>query len=449
MINQNCIIHRMNRYKNRGKRGMGCRFASVMLAAILTLSGSMIALAGPSEQQTDIPARGPAQVGASTQTSGVVQAPEGELQGVWLSYLDWNKWPKDYKGFKQAVDSTMNTCAANGLNAVFVQVRPDGDAMYPSKYFPWSKFASGKQGKNPGYDPFAYVVQSAHSRGLQVHAWINPFRITGYLNRYSDLSSDNPAIVWANDSDSSNDRWTLIHQGEYYYNPAIWQVRQRIIDGVKEVVQNYDVDGIHFDDYFYPGVNDANEALWFDKPEYTASGSRLSISNWRRDNINQLMRGVYSTIKEIKPNVVFGVSPEGYLSNLRLENRLFVDIDTWMTKPGYIDYIMPQIYWGFEAKTANGQSAPYAYSNCLNDWIDLKKKGNVTLYAGLALYKTGTTVSDGNEVPEWSRYDDIMRRQVLEGRKSGQVMGYCLYDYSSLAREAAAGEVQNVTALFK
>lgn len=400
----------------------------ILMAGVMAASNCIPAFAGP---------------------AGVQSQSEEELQGVWISYLDWNKWPKDYNGFKAAVDSTMAACAAKGLNAVFVQVRPDGDAMYPSKYFPWSKFASGKQGKNPGYDPFAYVVQAAHNNGLQVHAWINPFRITGYLNRYSDLSSDNPAIAWANDGNTANDRWTLVHQGEYYYNPAIWQVRQLIIGGVKEVVENYDIQGIHFDDYFYPGVNDTDEALWFDKPEYDASGTNLTISNWRRDNVNQLVRGIYSAIKSVKPEVVFGVSPEGYLGNIKSNTRLFVDIDTWMSNPGYIDYIMPQIYWGFEAKTSNGQLAPYAYSNCLKDWITLKNKGNVKLYVGLALYKTGTTVSDGNEVPEWSRYNDIMKRQVLEGRSTGQVMGYCLYDYSSLTREAAAAEVANVTGLFK
>lgn len=421
----------MREKKNRiNWTGIKRRVLPVMMAAVMAVINCTAALAGPAG---DI--------------AGTAQ--DEELQGVWISYLDINKWPKDYEGFKQAVDSTMDRSAANGLNAVFVQVRPDGDAMYPSNYFPWSKFASGEQGKNPGYDPFAYIIQSAHSRGLQVHAWINPFRITGYLNRYSDLSSDNPAIAWANDGDASNDRWVLLHNGEYYYNPAIWQVRQRIIDGVKEIVENYDIEGIHFDDYFYPGVNDNSETQWFDKPEYVASGSTLSIADWRRDNVNQLIRGVYSTIKAVKPNVVFGVSPEGSLANLHLDNRLFVDIDTWMTQPGYIDYIMPQIYWGFEAKTSSGQPAPHAFSNCLRDWIELKKNGNVKLYVGMALYKTGTTTADGNEVPEWSRYNDIMMRQVLEGRASGQVSGYCLYDFSSLTREAAAAEVQNVTALFK
>lgn len=371
----------------------------------------------------------------------------GEMRGVWVSYLDWNGWAKDEAGYKKAMDQTLDLCVQKGLNAVFLQVRPDGDAMYPSQYFPWSKFASGKQGKNPGYDPLAYAVQAAHQRGLQLHAWINPYRITGYLNRYSALCASNPAIAWAKDGDSSNDRWVLCQNGEYYYNPAIPQVRQLIIDGVKEIVTNYGVDGIHFDDYFYPNLDDSKAETWFDYPEYQASGTSLSVAAWRRNNVNELVRGVYSAVKSIRPQALFGISPEGYLQNLRKDTRQFTDVDAWMTQSGYVDYLMPQIYWGFEAKQ-NGQAAGYAFANCLNEWVTLKKKGNVKLYVGLALYKTGTDAVDGNEVPEWQRYHDIMKREVQAGRATGQVSGYCFYDLSSLTRAAAAEEVANVTALF-
>lgn len=371
----------------------------------------------------------------------------GEMRGVWVSYLDWNGWAKDEAGYKKAMDQTLDLCVQKGLNAVFLQVRPDGDTMYPSQYFPWSKFASGKQGKNPGYDPLAYAVQAAHQRGLQLHAWINPYRITGYLNRYSDLCASNPAIAWAKDGDSSNDRWVLCQNGEYYYNPAIPQVRQLIIDGVKEIVTNYEVDGIHFDDYFYPNLDDSKAETWFDYPEYQASGTSLSVAAWRRNNVNELVRGVYGAVKSIRPQALFGISPEGYLQNLRKDTRQFTDVDAWMTQSGYVDYLMPQIYWGFEAKQ-NGQAAGYAFANCLNEWVTLKKKGNVKLYVGLALYKTGTDAVDGNEVPEWQRYHDIMKREVQAGRATGQVSGYCFYDVSSLTRAAAAEEMANVTALF-
>ncbi len=444
----------MQNHKKTKKRAFPAALALFLgLGLSVSAMASSRALAGPAE---DISLSAQAQSDGDAVSGGdevfvkaasTVPAAQGELRGVWISYLDWNRWPKDPASFRKAVDASMDLCVSKGINAVFVQIRPDGDAMYPSAYFPWSKFASGKQGVDPGYDPFAYVLSSAHARGLQVHAWINPFRITGYLNRYSDLCASNPAIAWVGDQDASNDRWVLTHEGELYYNPAVPEVRQRIIDGVREVVERYEVDGVHFDDYFYPNIDDANEALWFDKPEYLSSGSRESIAAWRKNNINQLVRGVYQTVKQYRPQAVFGVSPEGYLKHLRLDNRLFVDIDTWMSQPGYVDYVMPQIYWGFEAKV-NGQPAAYAFDTCLNDWITLKKKGDVTLYVGLPLYKTGTDAADGNETPEWLRYQDIMRRQVLTGRSTGQVSGYCLYDFSSLTREAARAEVENLTALF-
>ena len=125
--------------------------------------------------------------------------------------------------------------------------------------------------------------------------------------------------------DPANDRWVLLHQGEYYYNPAVPQVRQMVIDGVREIVEGYDVDGIHFDDYFYPGVNDGDAALWFDKPEYLVSGSSMSIADWRRDNVNQLVKGIYSTIKSIKPGVVFGISRRGTLRiSVRIQDYLSI-----------------------------------------------------------------------------------------------------------------------------
>lgn len=406
----------------------GKRFITAVLAFALVLGSSFTSLAvGPGENP----------------------AAAGELRGVWISYLDWNRLPKEETAFQEAVDSMMDNCVSKGLNTVFVHVRPDGDAMYPSSYFPWSKFASGKQGQDPGYDPLAYFISSAHRRGLKFHAWINPYRITGYLNRYSDLSSDNPAIAWQNDGDTSNDRCVLLHEGEFYYNPSIPAVRERIVKGVEEVVNGYDVDGIHFDDYFYPSVNDSNPEKWFDKPEYDCYSGNLSIAEWRRNNVNLLIKDVYGSIKSRKPDVSFGISPEGYLTHLRLNTRLYADVDTWVAEEGYLDYVMPQIYWGFEAKTADGQAAPYAYETCLNDWLRLTEKSHVTLYVGLALYKTGTNAKDNNETPEWLRRKDIMKRQVLAGRDSGRVKGYCFYDYSSLDRETAKEEVEAVTELFR
>lgn len=410
------------------------RIFAGLLAGAMIVGSAFSALAAPES-------------GESNAVAGEVKSKGEDLQelrGVWISYLDWDKLPADQAGFQKGVDQILERCVELKMNAVFVHVRSDCDAMYPSAYFPWSRFVTGTQGKDPGYDPLAYFVETAHKRGLQFHAWINPYRVTGNMNRWNQVSDQSFVKQWLSDEDSSNDRFVLRQNGEYYLNPASEDVRQRIIDGVREIVEKYDVDGIHFDDYFYPEVNDSDENKWFDKPEYDASGSSLSINQWRRENVNKLVRGVYQTVKEVKPHVQFGISPEGHVTNLRSENRLFVDIDTWMSKDGYVDYIMPQIYWGFEHKLSDGSPAPFAFSNNLDTWIKLKKKGNVRLYLGLAMYKTGSGSKDNNAVPEWLRRNDIIKRHVEAGRASGQVAGYCFYAYSSFQEAACQAEAANL-----
>ena len=372
-----------------------------------------------------------------------------EMDAMWISYLDFLNLPKEESAFKTAVNTMYDKCVSYGMNAVIVQVRADSDAMYPSQYFPWSKFASGTQGKDPGYDPLAYLISAAHQRGLSFHAWINPYRVTGYKMTQSELSHDNPAYIWLHDDDSSNDRWVLTQNGYLYYNPAIPEVRELITNGVEEIVKNYDVDGIHMDDYFYPSVNDAQSSTWFDKPEYTASGSAMTIANWRRNNVNLLVKNLYQTIKWTKSDVLFGISPTGNLSNLRSNSQYFVDIDTWMSQDGYLDYIMPQLYWGFERRDSSGKIASYAYENNLASWITLKKKGNVDLYVGLNMANAGTKVADGNSTSEWLRYNDIIKRQVLTGRISGEVSGYAFFRYGSFSTTAATKEVANLTSVLK
>ena len=411
------------------------RIFTGLLAGVMMFGSAFSVQAAPGDSDSGV--RASAEAGQGGEDSQ-------ELRGVWISYLDWEKLPADQAGFQKGVDQILERCVELKMNAVFVHVRSDCDAMYPSAYFPWSRFVTGTQGKDPGYDPLAYFVETAHKRGLQFHAWINPYRVTGNMNRWNQVSDQSFVKQWLSDDDSSNDRFVLRQNGEYYLNPAVEEVQQRIIGGVREVVENYDVDGIHFDDYFYPEVNDSDEGKWFDKPEYDASGSSLPINQWRRENVNKLVRGVYQTVKEVKPHVQFGISPEGHVTNLRSESRLFVDIDTWMSKDGYVDYIMPQIYWGFEHKLSDGSPAPFAFSNNLDTWIQLKKKGNVRLYLGLAMYKTGSGTKDNNAVPEWLRRNDIIKRQVEAGRTSGQVAGYCFYAYSSFQEAACQAEAANL-----
>lgn len=372
-----------------------------------------------------------------------------ELNGVWISYLILNELPKDEAGFKAAVNQMFDNCKSWGMNAVFVHARSHGDAMYPSDHYPWSKFVTGKQGQAINYDPFAYMVQAAHERGLQIHAWFNPYRITGYLMPWEEVSDQSPAKRWLNDNDTSNDRWVLKHDDAYYYNPSVKQVKDMVIQGVLEVVNHYEVDGIHFDDYFYPVVDDNQETRWFDKPEYLASGAKNPLWQWRRDQVSELVYGINQAIKGVKPNVLFGVSPQGYAAHLRSQSELFVDIDRWMSQDGYVDYIMPQLYWGFETKNSLGELTPYAFENNLNTWTQLKRSGHVTLYLGLGMYRAGNDVKDYNEVSEWLRYQDIIKRQVEMGRSRKEVSGFCFYSYDSFLQPEAQSEVSNLLPLLR
>ncbi len=384
----------------------------------------------------------------STQQS-IITSTKKEKKEMWISYLEFNEMPKEKNAFLASVNTMFDNCVKWGMNSVIVQVRPDGDAMYPSAYFPWSKFSSGQQGKDPGYDPMALMIEAAHSRGLEFHAWINPYRVTGYLMSWTELSSDNPAKMWISDGDKSNDRWVLFLDKMCYYNPSIPQVRERIVNGVKEIVSNYDVDGIHFDDYFYPTLDNKDPNRWFDKPEYDSMAPGTDIARWRRDNVNQLVRDVYSAIKSIKPQVVFGISPAGNVDYLRSENTSFVDIDTWMSQPGYIDYIMPQLYWGFERKDSTGVVASYAYENNLKTWVALKKKGNVELRIGYNVANAGSNVADGNSTSEWLRYDDILKRQVQMARDTGEVTGFAFFRYDIFSLPTSKGELDNLIPLIK
>ncbi|MBO4504865.1 MAG: family 10 glycosylhydrolase, partial [Lachnospiraceae bacterium] len=195
---------------------------------------------------------------------------EREFRAVWIAYYDFGvSHYSNAADFTTYVNEMFDNAVALGMNAVVVHVRPFSDAMYKSSYFPWSSYASGKQGVDPGYDPLAIMVEEAHARDLEIHAWLNPYRITAKYTLTEEeknatplmqktllakrlLSKKNPARKWLSNKKTSDDRRVIAYQAQLYYNPAIAEVRKLIVNGVKEIVENYDVDGIHFDDYFYP-----------------------------------------------------------------------------------------------------------------------------------------------------------------------------------------------------
>ena len=356
-------------------------------------------------------------------------AEQKELRGVWFSYIDWSEMPSDVEAFKKRADQVMADIKNRGMNAIFCHVHSHSDSYGQKlKSFPLSKFMVTKD-SNPNFDPLEYMIESAHKQGLSFHAWVNPYRVTNSMMK--NIPDNSIVKQWMGD-------------------PSSAEVRSYLVNSISEICKNYEVDGVQFDDYFYPSLNDGDPAKSFDKAEYDASGSSLGITQWRRENVSMLVKDVYKAVHEARPQAVFGISPVALLSNLRSDKSYFVDIDKWMASNEYIDYIMPQLYHGFEAKTRTGILAPHSYINCLNSWVELKRKSNsnVKLYIGLGLYRTGKDIKDGNAVSEWLRYNDILLRQVKAARETGEVSGFGIFAYQNFREAPAILELNNLQTAF-
>ena len=343
--------------------------------------------------------------------------PGREYRAMWVSYLEWQQFDfSSAEAFRAGAEEMMANCADLGLNTVIAQVRPFADALYPSQYFPWSHLCTGTQGQDPGFDPLSILIETAHAQGLELEAWLNPYRVQLNASLPGQLAENNPAVTSPE----------LVKQaGEgLYFDPSSATVRQLIVDGVTEIVTNYDVDGIHFDDYFYP----TTEAS-FDEAEYAASGTSLSLEDWRRDNVNQLVKAVYDAIKAVKPEVRFGISPQGNMDNNY--NGQYSDVALWLSTPGYVDYILPQLYWGYGYTTSGGQTR-FAFENITKEWAALERAEGVALYFGLGAYRIGD--GDGgnydNAVTQWQSGHNLAD-MIATGREVC-ADGYVLYRYDFL-----------------
>ena len=368
-----------------------------------------------------------------------------EFRAVWIAYLAFKTSGYTKQEFTEHIETMFDDVVAMNMNAVVVHVRPFGDAMYDSEYFPWSKYVSGKQGKDPGFDPLEIMIEEAHERGLEFHAWLNPYRITSSSTNVLDLSADNPARIYLTDQYKGNDRNVLTYDGKLYYNPASTQVQNLIVNGIKEIVENYDVDGIHFDDYFYPSLG-KNFTSNFDAKEYNEYARRqrlnqkeaLSIAEWRRENVNKLVRRIYSTIKEIDSDVVFGISPGGFIDALKANDKYYVDFETWLGTDGYIDYLCPQLYW------SNDHSI-YPFNDVLNRFIDAAINPNVKLYVGVGAYKAGIKT----EGTEWYQNTNVLRNMIKYARATENVDGFIIYSYNYLISKKDNQAIKNMLKEFK
>lgn len=331
-----------------------------------------------------------------------------ELIGAWVSYIEIAEMfsgCKTAEQGKKAVDTMLKVMTDNKINTVFFHVRANSDAYYNSKIFKTASAVSKLLAA--GFDPLDYLIEAAHKKGIEVHAWINPYRV-GKQAAY--LVGDVPTL-----SDAA---------GRYYYVPTAAETQKLVLDGVREIVNNYAVDGIHYDDYFYPrDTLEENTVYSFEAADYEAykqGGGTLTVGNWRRAAVDALVAATH-TVTAAK-GLVFGVSPAVNADDTY--KALYADCRKWLAESGYVDYLCPQVYTGFE----HGGSP---FDKMVDKWMAYPRDKSVKLYVGLALYKIGlkSDTYAGKGKTEWCENDDIMKRSVQYLREKG-IKGICFYSYS-------------------
>lgn len=342
------------------------------------------------------------------------------MRGMWISYLEFQSVDFSSKSaFVNQISHMFADCANMGLNTVIVQVRPFGDALYNSSIYPVSHLINGTQGTALNFDPLEEMVNIAHSKGLRIEAWVNPYRVKLHSKLPAVLSSSNPA----------NDTSLVFNVGGgVYYNPCLEQVQNMVVDGIAEIVSNYDVDGIHLDDYFY----NENADMSYDADYYAASGSSLSQADWRRENVNTLVRKIYAKVKSIDSSVTFGISPQG--NNDNNYNVQYSDVCLWMANEGYVDYVMPQLYWGFGYLTSSGRDT-YQFVNLSDQWASYPRHSSVKLHIGLGAYRIGAGDGGANDQSEWSSGYNLMKQINALNANSG-ISGFALYRYDNLFKNS-------------
>ncbi len=339
-----------------------------------------------------------------------------EKRVVFISYIELSEYlkNKNEQEAKKNIDEMINNINKFKFNVVVLQVRSFSDSIYESKYYPWSKVICDKEGDKYSFDVLDYFIKKTHQNNIELHAWINPYRVRT-TNSIDDISKINPAYKMINSNDIN------ISDNGIYYNPASIKVQKLIKDGIEEILSNYEVDGIFFDDYFYPNL----EIDYENYKEYINNNKYISIENYHLLMVNNLVKDVHSLTK--KYNKLFGISPEGNIENNYSKNQ--ADVYNWGKSDIYVDYLMPQIYYGFLNETS-------PFYEVLLRWENIVKNSNVKIIPALAFYKIDKEdIYAKKGRLEWIENDDIIMRQVLLSRNIGHYDGFAIYRYDSLFRE--------------
>lgn len=377
----------------------------------------------------------------STERSAFAQdeAPKQEFRAAWVASVTNLDWPlpgvTSPATQQQHLIEILDELQQIGINAVIFQVRPEADALYESELEPWSYWLTGVQGEapDPFYDPLAMAIEESHKRGMELHAWFNPYRAEQVIDRYprdeSHVSIEHPD-------------WTFSFEGTRMLDPGLPQVREYVTEVVMDVVRRYDVDGIHFDDYFYPYPVDGR--VMSNEDDETFAEHNRGITNrgaWRRDNVNLLMEMVNDSINAVKPDVTFGVSPFGIWRNgvpsgivgLDAYNTIYADAVAWLDAQS-VDYITPQLYWKF----GGGQD----YERLANWWAT--QRNDRHFYPGLGAYKTdiGSFWNPNDFTP------NEIPRQVRFNRAADEIQGSVLFRSSNLTRYPSKGLADSLKSIY-
>lgn len=344
------------------------------------------------------------------------------MKGVWLyQYSSESLFRKDGKQrdeeeYRKLVTQICANLQRDGFNTLFLQVRGHGDSFYPSELYPPTRYAVEDYDTEFAYDPLEIFCDIAHEYEISLHAWLNPYRLL-LAGQLAEVPDRYLIKQWFNDK---NGDYIICLDGRYYANPAYPEVQQLVIDGAVEICKNYKVDGIHIDDYFYPsGVTDG-----FDRIAYSELGNGRSLKQFRYDSVNNLVKGMFDAIHAVNRDLLFGISPAGNMSNNR--GYLSADIDTWCTKPGYIDYIAPQVYWSFDYIKDFAK-----FDICSTDWGNLVTCEDVTLVLGIGLYRTVSPEYSQTD-PGWFLYKDNIKRILEFTYDFEKADGFIMFDYESL-----------------
>lgn len=375
------------------------------------------------------------------------------VRGVWITTAYGLDWPSQniatdlddearIRLQKQDLINKLDNLVSLGINTLYFQAKPDGTALYRSVFLPWSAVLTGTMGKDPGYDPLAFVIEQAHLRGLKVHAWLNPYRITmdtstktvAALNSSGNAS---PASVYV-----LNPGWVRIAANRFVLDPGLPEVRQWVVNVVSELVSHYAIDGVQFDDYFYNETPDSR--LNDDISWKRYGGAFINRSDWRRDNTLQMIREVSGAIHTLRPGVVFGVSPSGIWRNAQDDEHgsqtlggnpaydtVYADTRQWVQQ-GLLDYIAPQLYWSFSRDAAS-------YDVLAHWWANTVRGTRTQLYIGVALYKVNQTTS----APDWRTGDGIteLKRQLDLNDSLSGISGTILFRENFLHQPSAKNAV--------